>query len=375
MRSTGVISKKVFIGGLLIFLVILFFHMPVWAKAEAVRVMTRNVYLGAEILPLTASKTPEEFLSGAQKALEQAAANDFTERAEALAAEIVEKNPHLVGLQEVYNFTVNGSNGPLPFHDYLMDLMAALETQGADYRVAAVVKNLDITIPMSEVMWVGVVDRDVILVRGDVDTEVVDLAASGICEKSLDGCNYGVFAFADTPLGRIDIERGVVAVDAVVGDLPVRFFNTHLEVRNVDPTNPLSPYIQAAQAFELIALLELFPNPGDAPIIVAGDINSSPEDLPMGEIVLPYLQLELAGYVDAWTLRPGNPSGFTCCQAENLLNPVSNLTERVDVIFSSVPPVDKVKANLVGNDETDKTPSGLWPSDHAGLVVRMEFAP
>jgi endonuclease/exonuclease/phosphatase family metal-dependent hydrolase len=176
-------------------------------------------------------------------------------------------------------------------------------------------------------------------------------------------------------LGRIDIERGVVAVDAVVGDLPVRFFNTHLEVRNVDPTNPFSPYIQAAQAFELIALLELFPNPGDAPIIVAGDINSSPEHLPMGEIVPPYLQLELAGYVDAWTLRPGNPSGFTCCQAENLLNPVSNLTERVDVIFSSVPPVDKVKANLVGNDESDKTPSGLWPSDHAGLVVRMEFAP
>jgi len=375
MRSTVVISKKVFIGGLVVFLAILFFHMPVWAEAQKIRVMTRNLYLGAEIQSLAASETIEEFLAGAQKVLEQAAANNFIERAEALAAEIVEKNPHLVGLQEVFNFTISGYNGPLPFRDYLDDLMAALEAQGAEYRVAAVVKNLDITILMPGVGPVGVVDRDVILAREDVDTEVVDLAASKICEKSEDGCNYNVVAFAETPVGRIDFERGVVAVDAVVGIFPVRFFNTHLEVRNVDPTDPLSPYIQAAQAFELIALLELFPNPEDAPIIVAGDINSSPEHLPMGEIVPPYLQLELAGYVDAWTLRPGNPSGFTCCQAENLLNPVSNLTERVDVIFSSVPPVDKVKANLVGNDESDKTPSGLWPSDHAGLVVRMEFAP
>jgi len=69
MRSKGVISKKVFIGGLVIFLTILFFHMPVWAEAQEIRVMTRNVYLGAEIQSLVASKTAEEFLAGAQKAL------------------------------------------------------------------------------------------------------------------------------------------------------------------------------------------------------------------------------------------------------------------------------------------------------------------
>ncbi len=27
------------------------------------------------------------------------------------------------------------------------------------------------------------------------------------------------------------------------------------------------------------------------------------------------------------------------------------------------------------NDEADQTPSGLWPSDHAGVVARMKFAP
>ena len=60
--------------------------------------MTRNLYLGAEIQSLAASETPEEFLASAKKALDQAAANNFTERAGALLAEIVEKNPHLVGL-------------------------------------------------------------------------------------------------------------------------------------------------------------------------------------------------------------------------------------------------------------------------------------
>jgi hypothetical protein len=28
---------------------------------------------------------------------------------------------------------------------------------------------------------------------------------------------------------------------------------------------------------------------------------------------------------------------------------------------------------LVGNDPDDRTPSGLWPSDHAGVVARLRF--
>jgi hypothetical protein len=91
--------------------------------------------------------------------------------------------------------------------------------------------------------------------------------------------------------------------------------------------------------------------------------------------VPPYTQLAYAGYIDAWTLRPGDPPGLTCCQAANLLNPESILYERIDVTFISEGPVGKVKVNVTGNDEANKTPSGLWPSDHAGLVTRLEFAP
>jgi len=33
----------------------------------------------------------------------------------------------------------------------------------------------------------------------------------------------------------------------------------------------------------------------------------------------------------------------------------------------------KVKAKVVGNHKKDKKPSGLWPSDHAGVVAGIQF--
>jgi endonuclease/exonuclease/phosphatase family metal-dependent hydrolase len=376
MKNKEITSTKIIIRYLVIFLTISLLQKPAWAIAEEVTVMTRNLYLGAEIQCLAKAKSIEEFIAGTQEALKQVAANDFTERAEALAAEIVEKKPHIVGLQEVYNFTIDGFNGPPPFRDYLQDLFDALDAKGAFYELAAVVKNLDITIPISGIGLVGVADYGVILSRDDVNTTLVNLPCS---RKSIDGCNYINFAYAETPVGIINFERGFVAVDALIGNSPVRFVNTHLEIRNVDPTNPLSPYIQTAQALELITLLELLPNPQNAPVILVGDINSSPEhpviDLGVMQIVPPYQLLEGAGYIDAWKLRSGTPHGYTCCQEENLLNSESILTERVDVIFASESPINRVKTNVVGNIIADKIPSGLWPSDHAGVVAQMEFAP
>ena len=35
--------------------------------------------------------------------------------------------------------------------------------------------------------------------------------------------------------------------------------------------------------------------------------------------------------------------------------------------------VDKAKFELLGDQPADMTPSGLWPSDHAGVAVKLEF--
>ncbi len=347
------------------------------AMAQEITVMTRNLYLGADLAPVIAAATEADFLLAAQTALAQVAANNFPERAQALAAEIVEKKPHLVGLQEVYNFTLNGNNGTAPFRNHLTDLMNTLTEQGADYKVAATVNNINILIPLGANL-LGVTDSDVILARGDVFTSVVPVTQSG-CQPSADGCNYTVVATPVTPLGTIPIERGFVAVDAQVGEDHIRFVNTHLELRYPDPTNSLSPSIQSAQATELILILAGLANSNSAKIIVVGDINSSPKDETITvenfAMVPPYSQFTSAGYNDTWLLRPGKPPGFTCCQAEDLMNRKSALNERIDVTFSLEPPSGRVRANLVGNEETDKTPSGLWPSDHAGVVTRLEFAP
>ncbi len=352
---------------------LLFVGSPGVFASEPLTVMTRNLYLGADLSSVLSAGSPAEFVAAVQKAAEQVAASNFPERAVALAAEIAEERPHLVGLQEVYNFTFNGSNGPPPYRDLLADLMTALAAQGVTYHVAATVRNADLQIPLAGNI-VGVLDRDVILARSDVATTMVPVALSG-CRQSLDGCNYQVVASAETPGGLITIERGFVAVDAVINGVAVRFVNTHLEERYPDPNNPAAPIIQSAQSFELISILSAFPKPQNARTILAGDINSSPLDstLYVGPytIVPPYLQLVHGGYLDTWDLRPGKPAGFTCCQSEALLNLDSVLDARIDVIFTDRPPLGKVKVNVTGNDEADRTPSGLWPSDHAGVVARM----
>lgn len=376
MRKAGIISKKVFFIGSIILLSIVFVQIPGFAKAPDLTVMTRNLYIGAEIQSLAGAENFLEFVEGVQAALAQIAANDFSERAVALAAEIADKNPHLVGLQEVYNLTINGANGPPPYRDYLDDLLTALEDQGAEYYVAATVINLNLSLTIDSVE-VSVIDRDVILAREDVYTEVIPPA--WYCDsdyQSEDGCNYQIVASADIPdVGPINFERGYVGISTPYG----LFFNTHLEVRFPDPDNTDSAVVQAFQAYELITVLNGL-SALNEPIIVVGDINSSPEHSPIfstsyGWIVPPYMQfvddLVGAGYVDTWTLRPGKPKGYTCCFDEDLSLP-ADLYERIDMIFLSEEP-ERVKANVLGNDEADRTSSGLWPSDHAGVAARIWF--
>jgi len=72
-------------------------------------------------------------------------------------------------------------------------------------------------------------------------------------------------------------------------------------------------------------------------------------------------------FTDAWT-RGGLGTGLTCCQAADLLNVSSTLNERVDLVLfrGSLTPLVSV---TVGDRRIFKTPSDLWPSDHAGVVA------
>jgi endonuclease/exonuclease/phosphatase family metal-dependent hydrolase len=346
------------------------------AHAGELQVMTKNLYLGADLTPVLVAETPEEFLAATRSALAEIAATNFPERARALAEEIGARRPHLVALQEVTNYTLDGVNGAVPFRDHLADLLGALAARGADYVVAAVVQNLAFAIPLPGLGVVGIVDRDVILARADVPAVIVPFGLA-CARPSGDGCNYDVVAEVPTPLGILAIERGFAGVEATVDGTPVRFVNTHLEIR--DAAVPLSGFFQFAQAFQLLATLAVLPALPGMPTIVAGDHNSSPDD-PITVvdglvIVPPYRQFLAAGYADLWTLRPGKPPGFTCCELPDLSNPTSIASERIDLVFASAAPL-WVKANVTGTRPSDKTrPSRLWGSDHAGVAALMEFPP
>jgi hypothetical protein len=364
--------------------------------ADKVEVMTQNQFLGADLDPVAQAPDFPTFIFEATAALTDIALNNFPERADALARLIAVRQPDLVGLQEVFNYQVNFANGLPPFRDHLADTMAALAAQGENYVVVASVRNLNLTLPPALGIdgdgdlvpdFITIIDRDVILARADIVPPPTPVPYSAFCARPSGdggpGCNYQFIAVADTPVGPINIERGWVGVDATIDGESVRFVNTHLEVQVPDPTNPLSPVVQAAQSGELIQTLAASTPPGVS-LIVVGDINSSEDDpiipgpLPLpppfnAGIIPPYTQFVGSGYTDVWTLRDEPKDGFTCCEAEDLRNEESEHGERIDIIFSLTPPLS-ANTRVLGAKKQDKSDlQGLWPSDHASVVGRISF--
>ncbi len=362
------------------------------ASAADIKVMTQNQYLGADLTPLFATTSYPEFNDAALVVLRQIAATRPAERIRALAAEIAKEAPTLVGLQEVFLFRCVdvdpsgkdiGCNDPSLRDAFVDHLQGTLDALNGSYERKAVVVNFNLPTP-GVLLFVGgypdgfrilveVEDRDVILARSDVAATAIRVDFTGYCSKlSADGCNYDWVLGGPTPVGPITVERGFVAVDATVGQKDYRFVNTHLEEKF--PADPSFSIIQALQAWQLIMVLHATIPPKTS-LILVGDMNSSPVDLPVG-MPTPYQQFLTALYTDAWLLRPGKVPGLTCCQLADLSNHNSDLYERVDMLFSLDPPTNVKQARVVGATVSDKTPPpgrGLWPSDHGAATAELQF--
>ncbi len=235
--------------------------------------------------------------------------------------------------------------------DFEATLLAELAARGLDYRVAGRIQNTDVELPMIKpgpaFDDVRVTDYDAVLARGDVQI-------SNVLEKN--------FAVA-LPAGPITVLRGFVAVDATVNGRTYRFVNTHLE--------PFSLDVQLAQASELLADL----HSETRPVIAVGDFNTP---APAGAT---YGVLRTNGYLDVWDHRPQPAEpGLTCCHVADLSNVTPALSSRIDLILvrnaESLGPrsgLFLVQADVVGEETRDRTESGLWPSDHAGVVPRLQL--
>jgi endonuclease/exonuclease/phosphatase family metal-dependent hydrolase len=331
---------------------------------RTVTVMTRNLYIGVDESPLFTA-LPEEIPFLVAELFQKVLATDFPARAQALADEIAIKQPDLIGLQEVSLFRIQSPGDALIGNtpattvalDFLAVLLSALSDRGLAYTVVAETNNIDVEVPIftgSDILDdIRVTDRDIILARADLKT----------ADLKLSNPQAGNFA-AQLPIplaGQyVPIPRGWAAVDVKVRGKSFRFVTTHLE--------SFSPIYQVIQGNELL----LGPANTNLPVVMVGDFNSDAEPTGSGpDKTLTYQNLINAGFVDAWS-QAGLGPVFTCCQAEDLRNEASSLNERIDlVLFRGQFTV--TGADIVGEALADRTPSGLWPSDHAGVAATLQF--
>ena len=145
--------------------------------------------------------------------------------------------------------------------------------------------------------------------------------------------------------------RGWVSADVFYRGKSFRIVGAHLD--------------SALALFEVPQGLELLAGPANTtlPVIVAGDLNcdcSNPKDAMYATCG----NFSNVGFTDAWAVVQPDELGYT------KYLPVK--TMRSDYVM--VRGRFAVQAAIiVGDQDSNKTQSGLWPSDHAGVVVRLQI--
>jgi endonuclease/exonuclease/phosphatase family metal-dependent hydrolase len=335
------------------------------------RVMTRNLFLGADLGPALAATSLNGFVDANGGVLRQTTATNFPTRANGLAAEILDKQPDLVGLQEVALWRT-GPTSVIPLfggpktattvrYDFLQLLLDRLNADKERYRAVVIQEEFDFEAPANENGVRGdgpqptldaelnarLTMRDVILAR--VDGGVHTWAPSGgTFEHLLTLPIIGV---------NVTVTRGWTQVDAKVrGGIPFRFVNTHLEA--------FDPRIRPQQASELVA--PGGPATSDLPVVLLGDLNSD-DDTVAPHDQLAYRVLLGAGFVERSTADP-----LSCCvhSYDLTTGTAAEFDHQVDHVMTDSPGT----VRLVESSVTGRTmQNGYWDSDHAGVFSALRI--
>jgi endonuclease/exonuclease/phosphatase family metal-dependent hydrolase len=310
-------------------------------RTSDVTVMTRNLFLGADLIPLAVAEPGAEFEAAGGRLLDQILATDPDARMKVVAREIARAKPHIVGLQEVTLWRTGPKGDPAPATDVRVDYLATLRRElaaaGASYRVVADQRTLSIEGPTDRGVDLRFTDGNVILARKGVK---ISRARSKDFDDQL--------VIPTKALGDVPVNRSFNQLDAVVRGARFHVVNAHLEAYSTD--------FRLRQARELVA----------GPLkpkrtVLIGDLNSGP-DLEKPEDRPPYRAIARAGFKPARTTTP------QCCFNDDLTT--GRWDHIVDWILTK-PRVRVVRSFVTGRD---KTPSGLYPSDHGGVVsvLRMK---
>jgi endonuclease/exonuclease/phosphatase family metal-dependent hydrolase len=356
------------------------------AKPATVKVMTRNLYLGADLTPGVRAGSLQELVDAAGQILNQVDQNDFRVRAKGVAAEILAKKPDLVGLQEGALWrTQPCDKSPLPpsattvRYDFLKLLLDQLNKGKKRYTMAVEKPEFDFEVwvntdgneqtagpgcPLGSELNGRLTMRDAILARkGTVKTSN---PKSGTYRTLLQVRPAGV---------AIDVTRGWTSIDAKVGTHKVHFVNTHLEAFDNNASNHTNEntdvgngQIREAQAEELVKAGG--PARSKLPVILLGDLNSDVQTEVKPGDSLAYRALLDAGFANRATTRPRG-----CCLNADVLNvsgggKVSDFDHIVDHVLTSSPK----KVTPLSSAVTGRKPvNGFWDSDHAGLFSALRL--
>jgi len=253
-----------------------------------------------------------------------------------------------------------------------IDLLAALEAEalarGLPYVTETVQATTSSALPLAfdpaagVTRWLAFTDRVVALRRTDVEA----------LEEA-----QGVYGAAIPLAPGLDLKRGWVRLTVRHDGTPYHVVVTHLETQS-------AAQIQAAQADEL---LNVVVSDLEGLTLIAGDLNSDAAAREGAPSWTPtYDLLQDAGFSDVWKLsHRSRGGGFTCCHAPDLMGRSPRLDQRIDFVLVRSSDDRRFggwedrrylrgafEAEVVGDSRRDLTePSGLWASDHAGLVASL----
>ena len=332
-------------------------------------VYSQNLYLGGDTGPLFDPGVVGDItklLPAVGQFWADVQASDVPGRMAAIADEVEQQNPDVFGVQEALQFvTLNGSFQP--DGAAYIDLLAALQAaaRGLPYEAVVIQPATSSALPLSVdfstgqvTQYLGFTDRVAIFKRSDVVLTDTD---SGV---------YGA-AIPVTP--QVQIKRAWARATIDHDGETYHFVATHLETQRVRPVHDL-------QAAELMAITGAL----DGVTVLVGDLNSNAEGVEGDPSWTPtYGDLIAAGFSDVWEMAPHSRTdpGLTCCVAD-LSNATLDRDQRLDFVLvrdSKGPILDEglmrghFRADVIGDQASDKTDSGLWPSDHAGIVGSLRL--
>lgn len=315
--------------------------------------LTLNLYNGGNFNQVLNASSMNNLLQAVPQLFQSVQATNFPARAKEIADMIQTTQPYLVGLQEVALWRIQSpGDGPISpatdvAFDFLQLLKAELQARNLKYMTLAIFNGFDIEMPgmfPDGLKDVRFTDRIVVLGRNTHHITYSNIR-KGSYETS--------FTIPTGVFGSIEYPRGWISVEVELDGRKFRFINTHLDA--------FSSSVRAAQLQEL---LDGRANT-NKPVVMVGDFNLQPGG--PGSV---YHSIIADGFNDVWTTANGGASGATCCQSATLLNSVSQLGMRIDYVFVRGA-IQVLGAERLGEEPGDRTPQGLWPSDHAGVLARL----